>query len=677
MPDPKNTTAPIDSTDAVDKEKKLLEEISEQYSSAEKSHKEIRDGGFTWNQREDLFLGRYKHSKEDTKSILSTGELTTLAIDGACRVMAQLPSGRFYNYNGNTGSNMVMNLVFEHYVMPNANTGGPILLKHRMVDLYSRVYPYIPCFVDWKVTDKYVGPDMIVIHPRRGRPQPGKTAIEDMDWHFIDTEVSKQFLQDKLKADPDGKVWKNVQAVLDSADDEGPGTPTDDRSPDQSNKTKTGITIRHRLNSKGDWQVYAPFTKQDLLLVDVKDYFPGIPMSIKTQYPSLDKLGGINDFDRGEMTQKTIDSSIRMALDGVELSNHPPMVMDPEDVVLSSIVRQPKSKWFVKNGKVDSIKMQNLSPQGFNTFQGFYQILKGNILSLGAQTDTAVASSVDPGFGRTPEALKMQGAKQGSRDAWDTFMMEQFIERTYTIMANMIAKKGLNEIAFKLIGKSIKKIQEEYPGEDYAKLLGPEFLTNGSVQIDPKILEGEYRYIIDEGSTLMKNDDTGQKLMSYVKMYNEFAASKQRFNQGEAFKRALIDDGIKDAEKIIVTEQDPSSVAGVGSAGSTVDPGAAPGAPGEAPAPQGPDLNQMAQAIQQLFGMMQKLQAQPTPVKSPIETINYKDVPEDVKRELEAAAGLTPSQIGTNPVNPNAMPASMPTTPVADSMPLNNQPIIQ
>lgn len=563
---------------AQEKDKKLLEDIAEQYNKAEIAHKEIRDTGFTFNEREELFLGRYKDKKEDTESVLSTGELTTLAVDKACRVMAQLPSGRFYNYNGKTGANMMMNLYFEHAVIPNANNGGPLLMKYRMVDMYSSVFPYIPCFIEWKVTDKYTGPDLIVIHPRRFRPQPGKTAIEDMDYCFIDTEVSKQWLEEKLKADPEGVVWKNLKAVIDSADEEGSGTPITERSPDQVNKTKTGITLRHRLNKNGSWQVYAPFDKENLLLVNEEKYFPGIPVALKIQYPSMDKLGGITDFDRGEKLQKSIDKLIRLNEDGIGMSIDPPLVMDPEDVVLSSIVRKKKAKWFVKNGKVDSIKMQNVSPQGMNTFQSTYQIYKGNMLSMGAQSDSSVPVSVDPGMGRTPEALRQQGAKQGSRDAWDISMMEYFIDRTHTIMANMIAMKGINEYSFRLFSQSIKKIEEEYPEEDLS-VFGAEFRTAGLGKIDPKALEGEYIYISDEGSTLVKKDDTGLKLMSYVEKFNkypgiaeDFRASNQKFNQGEAFKRALLDEGIKDAEKIIVTQENPESVAGVGDDGSTLEP---------------------------------------------------------------------------------------------------------
>jgi hypothetical protein len=40
----------------------------------------------------------------------------------------------------------------------------------------------------------------------------------------------------------------------------------------------------------------------------------------------------------------------------------------------------------------------------------------------------------------------------------------------------------------------------------------------------------------------------------------------------------------------------------------------------------------------------------PPPEHKPADTLNYKDVPDDVKREIEAQAGLKPSQMGAQPV---------------------------
>lgn len=546
-------------------EKELLDIFNSQFASADTALREIRDNGFTWDEREKLLAGTYKDAREETKSVLSTGELSTLAIDASCRVMAQMPSGRFYNGDGRVGANMLMNLLFEHYVIPNATTGGPLLLKNRLINLYSRVYPYTLTFIDWVYRDNYVGPDVIIIHPRRFRPQPGKTSIEDMDYCFVDVEVSESWMKKR-----DAKYWKNIDEVL-KGSDEGSGAPEEDRSTEERSKTRKGFTLRHRFESNGDWTV----TCNGKLMVHEKDYWAGIPIAMKRQYPKMDQLAALNDFDRGQANQKSIDSLIRLSLDGLAMSIDPPLVMDPEQVVLSSIVRQPKAKWFVKAGAVNAIQAQNISPRGLETFQSFYTTLKSNLMSLGASGDPIVSRSMDVGFGKTPEALKMQGEKQGSRDTWDISMMEMFIERQYTIIADLLAKKGVDQYVFRLLGTSIDKIKEQYPEEEFGGLTE----ENGKLMIDPEYIRGKHRYIMDPGSTLLKKDDTGEKMMALIELYGKYPEIKEdlmqngeKVNFGEAFKRIVIDSGIQDWDKIIIKGENPEKIEGVGDESSTVDP---------------------------------------------------------------------------------------------------------
>ncbi len=76
---------------------------------------------------------------------------------------------------------------------------------------------------------------------------------------------------------------------------------------------------------------------------------------------------------------------------------------------------------------------------------------------------------------------------------------------------------------------------------------------------------------------------------------------------------------------------------------------------------------------QSQIAMQQAAAAAAPSGKPPSETLNYKDAPEDVKREIEAQAGLKPSQIGgtmdqTGPVGGNPGPTNIPPgsgTPVA------------
>lgn len=58
-------------------------------------------------------------------------------------------------------------------------------------------------------------------------------------------------------------------------------------------------------------------------------------------------------------------------------------------------------------------------------------------------------------------------------------------------------------------------------------------------------------------------------------------------------------------------------------------------------------------------------QATAPPTKAPSESINYKDAPPDIQRQMEKAAGFQPSQVGAQPVNQGAG---------APSQPIANQP---
>lgn len=548
-----------------------IDELKSLYSKADASQQEIRTGknSFPWDEREDLFFGRYKHPEEKTKSILSTGELTTLNIDRSCRVMAQLPQGKFYNYNGNPGANMAMNTIFEYYVLPRAIQGGTMLSKLRTIDLYSGVFGTVPAFIDWVITDKYVGPDLRMVHPRRARPQAGKLSIAEMEVFFLDTEVSVSWLESK-KGQIGWNSKKIDEIVKRYKKDGGEGPEDTERSPEERGKTKSGITIKHCFYSNGDWDIVDQ--NFDDFICQQKNYFTGVPISVKNQYPRLDSFWAYSDFERGELTQKAIDTVTRLYLDSVETSINPPKMYDPTKVYTASL----KTKdWFLKEG--GTITTANLNYQGLNTFQSTYQILKANLLSLGATTDTSVSKEIDPGFGRTPEALKQQGAKQGARDAWDTYMMKEFIEDAFTKMADLIAKKGVNQIAFQLLDKSIAKIKEQYPDGDYS-VLGEGF-EYGMVEINPQLLEGQYRYVMDEGSTLMKKDDTGDKLIALLQLYSknpqiqaDLQLRGERVDFGEAFKRILIDMGIQDADRILIQAENPDSLGGVGAEGATVMP---------------------------------------------------------------------------------------------------------
>jgi hypothetical protein len=569
--------------------------ITTLYDEAESAHREVRGRGFAWDEREEFFYGRYKSSKENTKSVYSTGELQGMVIDSACRVMAQMATGRFTSIADDDIANVIAaNLVYHHHILPNANTGGDFFTKNRQVNIYSKVYGTMPAYIDWIVSDRYTGPDLVLVHPRRFRPQPGKYAIEDMDHCFVETTVSKRWLEDRAKNPKAKKIW-NIEGVQESELDNGSLT-TEERKATQGKKL---IVLRHYFNRDGDWIIYNPAGNAEV--VNQKRYFPCIPLIDKQTIPVLDRYWGLGDYERGETPQKSLDTMIRLFLDGWEYSNEPPLIMDPEEVVLSSIVRQPKAKWFVKDGKINAIQPVNVNPRSLEMFQGAYNIIKANLLSLSAQTDTSVSKSVDVGFGKTPEALRQQAQREGSRDAWDRYMQERFLEKAATMMMRIAIHRGMDGVKIRDIQSALGKIKSSYPEKDLS------IFQNGVIRKD--YLKGTLRYEVDPGST-MKRDNAGERLigiLSYAeknpKIEESLAQSGKRINWGEALKRAGIDEGIQDWDKIIVDAKNPESVEGVGDSESTVvtaeneDPNADAPAPVNTPKVTPEQIAQIAQTL--------------------------------------------------------------------------------
>lgn len=540
--------------------KKVDAQITTKWDEAEDAHRDFRERGFRWDDREELFYGRYKSSKEPTKSVYSTGELQNMVIDSACRVMAQMPTGRFTSINEAQFSDVIAaNLTYHHYFLPNANTGGDFFTKMRQVNIYSKVYGTMPTFVDWVISDKYTGPDPLLVHPRRFRPQPGKYVIDDMDYCFVETSVSMKWLKKRQKKSPQN--W-NLEGVKESDLDIGSQTVEEQNLA----KKSKGVVLRHYLTREGDWIIYNPASEVEVARLE--KYFPCMPMVDKQTIPLLDRYFGLCEYDRGETPQKTLDTMMRLFLDGWSYDNEPPLIIDPEEVVMSSILRQPKAKWLVKNKNMDAIKPADVRPRALGNFQTAYNMVKANLLSLSAQTDTAVARSVDVGFGKTPEALRQQAEKEGARDSWDRYMQERYMEKLATMMLRVAAHKGIKEVKIPNIQAALDKIRSAYPEDELS------LFSSGSFKGNLLSSDG-LRYEIDPGST-MKRDDTGQIVMTILsnvvrnpKIEQSLMESGKKINWGEALKRVAIDNGVQDWDKIVVDATSPQSVAGVGDPEST------------------------------------------------------------------------------------------------------------
>jgi len=514
-----------------------------------------------WEEYEKLFYNQlFDSQSQTTKSQVFDPKLATMVLEREARVMSQLPTGkvRAISKNDRFGEKL-MNLTLDKYVNVNANDQFPLLTKYRMVDRYSNIYGAYPVFVDWKVDKNgYIGPDMYLLNIRDVFPQVGATSIEDSDYIIIRTWQPISYFEGLLK----NKEFKNIKEVIEKLKNKIPEKSTEDKDAREEGDYPTNRTAKNAgyfevlsMYEKDKWTDYV--TDADLTIREMDNPHGNneLPVVMKYSIPLLSDFFGMGDFERGKSMQYTLNSLWNLYLDGVKVSIFPPTLINKDFVAdLSSIKWSAAAKWLVKGNGV-AAQTLNLTPQGANTFNNVYQIVTSSMLNMMGTTDTSISSQVDPGMGKTPEALKQQGARESARDNVDRFYMEQFLKEVNKKFVNLISKKMTNSLQIRLFADEIEDLTTQFPEVEqmYDKKTGK--LSIGKKNIGSVV----YDYEIVSGSTYaLDQKEQQQNLMMLLELFTKTPNLMEILKQegksaklSEIVDRILINSGIQDYEKIV------------------------------------------------------------------------------------------------------------------------------
>mgnify|MGYP001302870553 CR=1 FL=1 len=632
-------------TSSGDSDTTLLYELKDNYQGSVDARTEVDS---TWDDKEKMFYGKIASQKsiDENRSQVSDPRISSIAMERAARVMAQNPSGTSQAISMNDkGKNALMDMIIEKYVIPNANSQFPLLVKERLLDLYSQIYGVSFALVDRVYKKNYVGPDMWVLPIRMCYPEPGALSLEES--YRFDVGMMKDLNWFESLPQTEGG-WKNIDKVIEKLK-AGQGTERTDLPSEQrswrersegsqarsdKNNNKGFVVTEYR---KDRWITFMP--DLDLIIRDIDNPHDDDELPIKAKYcfPTMDSIWGLGEFERGETLQKAIDSLINLYLDGVKMSIFPPMIVDPKGVVASSMKMGAGERW-IRRGSGQIPVPVPLSPQGLNTFQSTYSFLVGSLLNLAGTTDTAITADFDPGFGRTPQALRMQAARENTRDNWDRFMMEQTLEEIFKKFVRIVAKDASTHenLTVRLFGKEIEAIKKRYP--DVEDLLETsETGRMAEVKVDGKEIEGiEFDYQIVPGSTMKVSElEQNQALTSMIELYvknkqvldEQFAQEGKEFKLSEAYQQWIATSGVQDYDKIIVPAKplDQATATAEDKAQQTQDLAAAMGGqmPPEQMPPQmmpGMDGTQAPPQMPQVMNQQppQMMPQQPMPQEMPV-----------------------------------------------------------
>lgn len=590
------------------KERKLQDELGSHASDSETFLSTLRSG---WDEKEAILICKLKDeisTEGSVKSQVFDPRLSTIVFERAARVMARHPSGKAYAISKNDfGKSKLMNLLLRYYEK-NANYWHPLIVKLRMLDLYSLVYGTMFALVPWIIDSRrdYIGPEIIPLPIRACFPQPSATSLSDSDWFQVSSMKNIEWLKQQTKR---SDKWKNIDKLEnlvlgESGEGSGDSKPASQESyvetewyggqPTDAAFPKVELRTEYRRDR---WITFTP-NYDNLIVRDIPNPYDNgeLPIVAKYAWPLMESIIGLGEFERGKTLQYSINSLINLYMDAVKYSIFPPIHMNPKAVIRSSIKWGPGERWLMKRPGED-VKQMRLSPQGLSTFQSTYGFLISALMNQAGTTEISSPTSTQPTMGRTPQAIRMMAGRESARDEWDRTMMEETLKQTYGKWITMIVKKMERKVVMRIFGPEVKEISKEY--KDLVEFFDKN-KKEGVVRVGKSDIEAKYDFEIETGS-IMKPDLEGEQqnisavlgmVLKNPIILEAIRAKGKDLDVGELFKRWMIAGGIKDWERIIVDmppqkikpkEKAPASMMPPGIAPMAMPPGMPPMMPGGTP----------------------------------------------------------------------------------------------
>jgi hypothetical protein len=552
----------------VDKNMKIEQLVKERQSRADDYLETKRT---LWREVENIFFGRLgDRISSTTQSRVFDHKISTMILESEARVMAQMGTGKVKAISKNDqGAAALMNLMLDKYVIPNANAQFPLLLKHRIMHRKSKIYGNSFGLVDWDVKrNGYEGPDLWLLSIWDVFPQVGALSIDDSDYIIIRTWRPLSYFENLKKKDG----FKNIDEII---------TQLKEKSGDKGNKDYNNQSTRESkeypdlesTKGSGYYEVFSMFERDRWV-----DYLPGLskdadgtvfrdrdnpnkdgelPVVNKYGIPLDDDIMGLGDAERGKTMQYAINSSWNLALDSAKMSIFPPVVFNKDAIIKSSIKRQAGANWLAR-GNVDNVaRAIQLSPQGMQTHQALYNLANAALLNMFGTTDTSVSTQTDSSFGKTPEALKQQAARENARDSWDKFYVDLYLTQVNKKFVNMLSKRQSGNVEIRMFEDEIEKLASQYPDirEMYDEQSGKLKIKKGKTG---SIL---YDYEIVSGSSFAVDQRTQQEnLLAFFELLMKYGQQLMPLLQQEGtvinltkLLTGIVSKNIENWDEILIT----------------------------------------------------------------------------------------------------------------------------
>lgn len=518
-------------------------------------------------------LARNKPHAKIPKAFPKTtdGTSASIIIKSARRAVQQLPAGVVSTSDEYSPWPIIAEFAYLKEILPNANAEYDLIHKMWITIENGESFGSQCVFTPVAYNDGKLLPDYLIVSWRDVFIQPGKRSASDSDYLFVrtwwqKTDVEKLIDAEKERRDTakkegalyeptwDLKALEEIKEAIVAKDSKDQSEAEQQYSLDPSGiEIITGFQIGHNAT----FFTFNPATKKIVRRKKNKDPRAKIPLN--WYFYDAD---GVNPLGRSVLEligplQNLIDSDMQ-AYQYNRAAALRPTINVYGDVNERTLEFKPNGLNKIKNPNV-RIEAMSVDTSAIRDYPNLYGLQKSQMLNLVNSPDTSISAEVgNPGFGKTPQALKTQQAQLSIDDNALRKGFEAFFEEWSETAINLYFAEREGVEIIQLDTDTAQRLRDlEAKGH---VLDGVVLDDDNKATVDFSKAKGVLKFKID-ASTTKVNSEAAQ--LDSLKTLIQTLDSSQSLNQVvpvdkklAAWNAIVANSGIDGLDELKVTEEE-------------------------------------------------------------------------------------------------------------------------
>lgn len=518
-------------------------------------------------------LARNKPHAKIPKAFPKTtdGTAASIIIKSARRAVQQLPAGVVSTSDEYSPWPIIAEFAYLKEILPNANAEYDLIHKMWITIENGESFGSQCVFTPVAYNDDKLLPDYLIVSWRDVFIQPGKRSASDSDYLFVRTWWQKTDVEKLIDAEEerrriakeegalyeptwDLKALEEIKEAIVAKDSKDQSEAEQQYSLDPSGiEIITGFQIGHNAT----FFTFNPATKKIVRRKKNKDPRAKIPLN--WYFYDAD---GVNPLGRSVLEligplQNLIDSDMQ-AYQYNRAAALRPTINVYGDVNERTLEFKPNGLNKIKNPNV-RIEAMSVDTSAIRDYPNLYGLQKSQMLNLVNSPDTSISAEVgNPGFGKTPQALKTQQAQLSIDDNALRKGFEAFFEEWSETAINLYFAEREGVEIIQLDTDTAQRLRDlEAKGH---VLDGVVLDDDNKATVDFSKAKGVLKFKID-ASTTKVNSEAAQ--LDSLKTLIQTLDSSQSLNQVvpvdkklAAWNAIVANSGIDGLDELKVTEEE-------------------------------------------------------------------------------------------------------------------------